>query len=810
MNYKKYLLKPLLIVLGVLVALYLIVFIYVSANKRSIIKQVSEKIGEKLNGDVSMKNAELSFLSHFPKVSVQLDDMLIKDSMFSKHGHAFFQSKKLFINLSIAGLLRKKDALRSITVEDGQLYIYTDTSGYTNRYLMEGKKDSTGKKRGGANSVENIRFKNVRLIQDDRRKEKLVDLDVREMDADINTVGNNMSFDVSLKAFVHQLGFNLARGSYLVNKKLEGDFEANYNTKENRLSFKDVPMDIDDHRFNLAGEFVFLGQRHFMLDVETKELEYQLGLSVLTKRLAKNISKFSYDKPIDIHAHIVGPLGGGEPLVVVKWVAKNTTVTTPLVTFTKSSFTGGFVNEEVKGIARTDENSRIEIHNFTGNWEGFELASKNIYIDNLTVPIVTCDLRSDFSLATLNNLLQSSTIELQQGTGSMNINYKGPLMPDGTVTPIANGNIMIRNGLVNYIPRNVQLKNCNATISFAGTDVAVKNMHFKVNENDITMNGSAAGLLTLIKSSPDKIVFDWNIFTPALDLGSFTNLLKPRNKKVVVKKSSGKLSKLSNQLDNMLEKGSVRVRMKANNLHYKKFDATNVNAAISLVEDNWTLSNVSLNHAGGNMNLSGTIREMSNLFHQVNIRSNMNNVDIKKIMYSFGNFGQTGIESNNLTGKLTADATLAMQLNRQLVQPENMTGGVNFSLKNGSLINYEPMQKMQSFFKHRDFSNIRFAELKDRLDFNNKEIVINRMEIQSTVLTLFVEGVYSLKGNTDISIQFPLSNIKRRDSTYIPQNVGNDAKAGMSIYLRGKPGSDGKIQFKPDVLAKFRKKPKAG
>jgi hypothetical protein len=338
MNYKKYLLKPLLIVLGVLVALYLVVFIYVSANKRSIIKQVSEKIGEKLNGDVSMKNAELSFLSHFPKVSVELDEMLIKDSMFAKHGHAFFQSKKLFVNLSIAGLLRKKDALRSITVEDGQLYLYTDTSGYTNRYLMEGKKDSTGKQKGGATSVENIRFKNVRLIQDDRRKEKLVDLDVKDLDADIETVGDVMRFDVSMKAFVHQLGFNLARGAYLVNKKLEGDFEANYNTKENRLFFKDVPMDIDDHRFNLAGEFVFLGERHFMLDVETKDLDYKLGLSVLTKRLAKNISKFSYDKPIDIHAHLVGPLGGGEPLVTVKWVGKKYDGHYPICNIYKKQF----------------------------------------------------------------------------------------------------------------------------------------------------------------------------------------------------------------------------------------------------------------------------------------------------------------------------------------------------------------------------------------------------------------------------------------------------------------------------------------
>lgn len=82
---------------------------------------------------------------------------------------------------------------------------------------------------------------------------------------------------------------------------------------------------------------------------------------------------------------------------------------------------------------------------------------------------------------------------------------------------------------------------------------------------------------------------------------------------------------------------------------------------------------------------------------------------------------------------------------------------------------------------------------------------MNRMEIQSTALTLFVKGIFNMQGNTDISIQVPLSNLKKRDDDYKPENIGADAKAGASIYLRGKPGDDGNIKFKLDVFKKLRK-----
>jgi hypothetical protein len=232
---------------------------------------------------------------------------------------------------------------------------------------------------------------------------------------------------------------------------------------------------------------------------------------------------------------------------------------------------------------------------------------------------------------------------------------------------------------------------------------------------------------------------------------------------------------------------------------------------MTLLSNKYVINNVSMNHAGGSMTLNGSLINEKPNYLQAEVNATMNNVDVSKVLKAFDNFGQDAIMAQNLDGKLTAkvDASLGLDEDGK-VYPNTVQSIVDFSLKNGALINYEPIKRMQNvLFANRDFENIRFAELTDRLQISNREIKINRMEIQSTVFSFFIEGIYSMRGNTDLSIQVPLSNLKKRDENYNPENIGTDKKGGKSLFLRGRTGSDGNVNFKLDLFNKFKKKKKA-
>ena len=216
-----------------------------------------------------------------------------------------------------------------------------------------------------------------------------------------------------------------------------------------------------------------------------------------------------------------------------------------------------------------------------------------------------------------------------------------------------------------------------------------------------------------------------------------------------------------------------------------------------------------MSHADGQMRLKGALSSLGD-YHKASVIVKMDNVNVKKVFAAFDDFGQDGITAQNLEGSLSSDISASMKVDQSgKIMPNTLVSKVDFSLKNGVLNNYEPIKKLQKFvFKNRNFDNIRFAELKDHLDINNGEIIINRMEIESSVISFFVEGVYNKKGTTDLSIHVPFNNLKKRGEDYNPENISTDKKEGRGINIRARPGSDGKVQFKLDLFNKYKKEKK--
>ena len=791
--------------------IYMSVYTYVSMNKESIIKQVTGEIGNKMNGKVTIEDVELSYLSQFPKISVRLNNVTVTDSMFLDHQHVFFRANQLFARLSITKLIRKQAPLNGLRIDKGEIYLYTDSTGYTNSYLFKQKNDTVtiAKSSSERNELKSIILNEVSLIIDDRQKQKLHNYFVKDLNLKLDDKDDSsFLFDAKANIIIHNMAFNLSRGSFLKETSFTGKFEVLFNKGSNQLQFDSINIKLSGQPFNLSGRFDLKGPApQFSLRAHTRKMLYSEGKSLIPERIVKSLSIVDLDKPLDVDVSINGPLKGGEPLIYVNWTTRKTNLKTPFLDFENASFTGYFTNQFADSLPRHDTNSVININNFSAEWHGLPLVSGNIEILDLVHPILTCDLVSGFPLTKLNDVIESNFLRLQSGDGSVKLTYKGPIERNNNTNSLINGTVSFKNGSVLYAPRNVAMKDVSGELVFKNSDVFVNNLRCVVLDNKMLMQGQARNLLTLINTEPGKANIEWAVSTPSLNLGAFTFLLKPGKKVVVSSNNKNKLASAASNIDAVLEKATLHVKLNTPNLRYRKFEAGNVNADVTLVENRYLINNVSMTHAGGSINMNGSLVNEKPNYLQAKVKASMNNVDVSKVLNAFDNFGQDAIMGKNLDGKLTAKIDAAMGLDEDgKVYPATVKSIVDFSLKDGALINYEPIKRLQNFlFKKRDFENIRFAELTDRLEIGNRDIKINRMEIQSTVFSFFIEGIYSMKGNTDLSIQVPISNLKKRDAGFSPENIGTAKKGGRSIFIRGRPGSDGNVSFKLDLFNKFKK-----
>lgn len=785
-------------------------YAYFYTHKKSILQTITAQLSSNISGDVTIADIDLSLFKNFPSASIVLKDVTIKDSQFASHHLPLLTAKQVFIKIGWSSIFSSKTVVNKIRLDHASINVFTLANGYTNSYLLTRKNLAPTDMNISAKqpfNLHQIEVNDVALNISDAVKQKQYGFAATHVTAAFERLDTIMTVHLNANVLIKGLGFNLPNGSFATNQLFEGKFDLQFNEKNPELSFQNIQISLSKQPFVFSGKFTFAKAPTFFLQLQTKQIDYNFARSLVTPAIAKAVLIVSVEKPFDINATISGSLNSGDPLVNINWVVKNNILHNQFIDFTNCSFNGYYTNEVVKNLPKKDPNSKVVATNFSGNWEGFVFTAPQIEINNLTTPNLVCNLTSQADVTTFNNLLETDAIVAQSGKASLYLNYNGPLENHNTNNTAITGKVSLRNASLLYTPKNVVLANCNGDIVFTENDLAVNNLICDVEGNHIVMQGKATNVLKLVNAAADKMNVQWSIYSASLNLQPLKRLFATNQpvKKITRKKSA---SVKASQINNVLTNSDVTLQFQADKLQYQKFQATNVKATILLLENKWLFNNVGLQHAGGTMTINGSLTTLSANNIKAYATLAMNNMDVKTVMNSFNNFGLKGISASNLSGKFYTNVVANATLNNALdIYTNTIDASVFFSLKNGALSNYEPIKAIQKFaFKKRDFSNLAFAELKDSVIVKNETITIKRMEIESSALRMYVEGLYDINGKTtDLSFQIPLSNLKKRDTTYIPANKGIETDGGASIFIRAKPNDKGELKFSYDLFKRFRK-----
>ena len=788
------------VAVALLILTWVILWGYITYNNDVLTEKVKAGINKQVKGTIEIGKLSTNFFYNFPNIAVKLSNVSIKDSLWSMHRHEFLKAENIYAKLQFFSIFSGKPNVSKITVENAVIYYYTDTTGVSNLIKTNGEPAQKSK----SGNVPELEFKNTRVILDYPGRNKYHDILLNQMECKILSNDSGQLVKIKMNAFVHGLGFNTTKGSYLKEKNLSGNFELHL-SKAKDIQFDKIKLTIDKQPFFFTGNFS-TDQKTFSLALQTKKIDFKKAVSLLTQGTQEKFAAFNILQPVDISAVLDGPtLYKTIPLAVVQFNVKDAAIETPVAQFTGCTFKGIFTNQIDAAKPRTDDNSQLSIKDFTAGWENISLTSKKIEVSNLLQPFLKCDMHSKFDLTALNDLTGSSTMQFEKGDGEMNISYSGSLMDNDTIPTVMQGNLSLKNAAINYVPRNITLNKMQANFVFKNKDLIIETLNAQAGTTVLNMNGSIKNLTELIYPHPEKLVLEWNVSTPNLDLDNFMSFLGKKSSRKIQKKSGGsnKLIRMANKIDSMLEYGTANLNLQAARLNYKKFTATNFSTSLSLLQNQIVLNSARLNNAGGTMLISGSIAD-AGAANAVTLKTTINNADIPSLFASFNNFGQDAITNQNMKGQLTATVNLnALLSDKGVINPASLKSNINFSVLNGELNNFEPLQKISaSVFKKRDFSSIRFAELNDKLQVNGSAIAFDRMEIRSNVFTMFVEGLYDTKKGSDINIEVPLSNLKKIADD---EEVIKKGKTGAKIRLRAKTGEDGKLKVSWDPFKNSKK-----
>jgi hypothetical protein len=797
-RWSKIALKTLGAILILISIAYISIAVYVNFHKKELLTTVTKELNKNLNGSLVIQSMEPSFLKGFPGVSLTLKNVVMKDKEWARHKHTLLNAKLFDISVNAFGLLRGTVEIKKITISNASIYLFTDSNGYANTSIFRKKKNlDTVAETSSSTEIKKFQFRNVDLVFDNQKGNKLFQFAINRLDGKIDYSSSGWNAGVNLDAFTKSLAFNTRRGSFIKNQQVVGRFEADYTEKTGVMLVKPNDLKIGDDTFVVGATFrTEKDPVEFSINITSDKLVWKSASALLAPNIKKRLDRFNLEKPIAIKCNIAGNMGpGGDPKIVVSADIQENRLTTPGGVVDSCSFRGLYTNNNVHDKRNTDSNSVVKLYEFKGNFESIPINIDTAIVSNFITPVASGLFKSKFPVAKLNGVLGTDVLKFTDGMADVSLRYKASLVNLMLTKPVVTGYVNISKADLNYVPRNLRFKDTDVSLKLIGSDLFIDNLRVQSGKSIVYMGGSVRNFMNLYYASPDKIIFNWNVRSPQLYLGEFLGLLSSRTQARSVRNT--RKSTLAANLNELFDKSKMDIHLRVDQLHFKKFLATNAVAQLFVSETGIAIQNFSVKHAGGSIDLAGNLYQ-SGPSTRFDVNSNIKNANIKSLFYGFDNFGLKALSYRNLTGNLGAKIHMTGRISAAGILAQNsLKGNIGFDLRNGSLLDFDPLINVGKFaFPLRDLNNITFGNLRGMLRFNGQKVDIAPMKVSSSVLNVDVSGVYSMGYGTNIALDVPLRNPKKDKDIVDAKEKADKRMNGIVLHLLATDGEDGKIKIK--------------
>jgi hypothetical protein len=743
-----------------------------------IIRQLREERGL----EVKMKDISFSFTESWLNSTVYLYDAEFR-SLKGEYA-PFFSAKQIGLSLSIQKLFQRELLVNSISIKDGSIYLFIDSLEKKNFELLK-KKDTLIPKPGLKFDIKKIKLENVHFqLINDRFKR---DLDLNLKDILIvpshyysNVIKAKMQGDIYFK----QLLFRPSKGPFLESRTAKVDLSISW-FKEFKSIFIDHASTavVDEQLYHLSSYVVYEDKpASLALRITANDLDSKKTTPVLNTYLKKIMSQFNIENTIDGDVLILTYLGRPrDPQIVGTFTGKNIklTIGESKIPYDNVSFTARVINVSKPGREADLGYGKVIFKNVKGKIYQFPFTAE-IVLNNLEHATINIkgEINADLSKFDLN---KNKKFKLS-GLCVARINYTGPAHYINK-TEFLNDSMKL-SADINF--KNVSIRpgkkapeySLNGTAKVSNNVLKFARLAFKTAGGKIYLSGDAPGFTKYACGITKGFSGNLKANTDYLDI---TPLL--------VKEENVKRDNYSKEINKVKKTDfNFNIDLKARQVHFRKFDAFSADARINFTNSDITVPHFDLNACEGTLNGKLWLENFSDLTANMKL----DNMNINTLFQQCENFSQKAISDKNLQGRVSATIDINTELNTSfVVEPTATQGKIKVKLVDGHLLHYEPLQDISKFlFRNRNFDDITFTEINETFDLKGTKMTIHDFELASNVLNLYINGLYDFRGESNVNMRIPWSNLKKRKENYIPKNLGEDGKdaKGLKLNYHGTPG----------------------
>jgi uncharacterized protein involved in outer membrane biogenesis len=808
------LLKPLAWALAFLLVGTGVAAWWVNQYQDDLFRRAQAFINDELNGTFEASRASVTIWSGTPGVILKLHDVCLRDRRFDAHGVELFRAREVRLRLNLRELVQQRVVISRITLADAQFRAFVGRDGYTNLAVFQNNRPTTQPDGGTDRSpflqyLGRVHFENTQVVFADSLHQRYHAGLFQDTWLHLNSTDSSEVVQFEGKVRFDGLTFSTRKGPFLAQRATELDLRFAYHRARRELRVAPSTVAVGpDEAVQLGGWCWFPSGQPPRIDLtfQTQQMRLSRILPLLTPYLAERIGRYRFDTQIQTaRVRLHGTTAAGTmPTVEARFETDTFTLQSQIGTLHRVRTAGGFTNRLQTDRPAADANSRLYFSRAEGDWEGLPFSVK-LHVDDLTHPRADLLGQTALHLTDLNDLTEAGVYRFDDGQARVRYRFRGDLMQPvdsltGRLNGTLRGDIQLVKGLFTYLPRRLELSDLHARASFDDTDLRLHEFRAAANQNPVRLTGVVHEFVPFLTLPRGKLYAAAELRSPRLNLNTLptrrTNL--PQHGTRTTPAARRQLQK---KLTQVLARLELNLGLGIEHFQYRRLRAHAVRGRVVTTQRDLRIREWAMQAFGGTVELAGQLDYLNRQRNRLEVRCRIARADVQQVFRSFENFGQQTVTDRNLSGRLTAEATFQTDLTSEYrLLPATMTGDLRIHLADGVIHELAPLKRMQRFvFKRRDFSHVRFATIENQFRLRGQELEIDRMAIESSVLTLFVGGVYSFGTKTDLTVQIPFSNLRHRGSDYELVDVDSLRTRGLSVFVHARE-VDGEMRLRYDFV----------
>ncbi len=477
---KKTITKTLKIIGGFLISTLVFIVIFPMLYPDYVTEKVKQLANNNLNGELSFSKANLSFFSHFPSLTLDLEDFLLKGSEPFKND-TLVSADQISLGIDVGRLIFSKSVnIDGIYIDKAFVNIKVNKNGDANYnvYISDNEEVEDVEESSTKVRLRSINITNTHITYNDASTDILIDA------KGFNYIGkgklDEALFSLRTEAQIESFDFKFSGEQYLKNKKVNAQLITQINTNSLSFIFNQNNLKINQLPVDFKGKLDFLSNG-YDLDFEVKSEKSQLHdfFTALPPQYVSWLEKTDIKGETDVFFSLKGKYSASENLSPD--IEFNMAIRDGFVAYNNAPEPAKNIYMNLKTKLPSLDTNKLEVALDSIYFTlGKDYFSAILNVKGLTNPLIDTKIKSEIDLEKLQKTIGITGFDLK-GKLSANIVSKGVYNKTQHQFPITNGNLEIVNGYIKteYYPNPIKDINFKGTILNTGESLETLSLNIQ-------------------------------------------------------------------------------------------------------------------------------------------------------------------------------------------------------------------------------------------------------------------------------------------------------------------------------------------